>query len=232
MHGGLVADVQELLDWYDEKRDSIKARLAEFSVMREASDERWFSEMAFCILVADGNARTGAKVQKDLEASGMLYTGNYSGLMRIVRPVRYNTSKARYILHDRKALTFQGMVNIKAKVLKEWGLKDSTARKVRDKIASDKVHFLGLGMKEASHFLRNVGYGANLAILDVHILTLMKEHGILPKRFCGECIKRPSSMSSYHEVEDVFVSWAEDLDIPPAHLDLVLWSFRTGEVFK
>jgi N-glycosylase/DNA lyase len=228
-----VAEVEVLLRWYDEKRSIISSRLSEFAALREASDERWLSELAFCILVADGNARTGVKVQKDLVSSGMLYTGNYGGILRIVRPVRYNTSKAKYILHDRDALTFEGKLLLRSKLLKEWELSDGNARKVRDRIAGDKVHFLGLGMKEASHFLRNIGYGADLAILDVHILNLMMEYGVLPKRFCdGACIKRPSSMSAYHEVEDVFVSWAEDLDIPPSHLDLALWSLRTGEVLK
>lgn len=228
-----MTDLDVLLEWYDEKRDLIAERLSEFARLRDASDERWFSEMAFCILVADGNAKTGFKVQKDLEASGMLYTGSYEGILRIVRPVRYNTTKAKYIYKDRKALTSMGRFTLGSKLMKEWGLTDSTARGVRDRIAKDNICFLGLGMKEASHFLRNIGYGTELSILDVHVLTLMMEFGILPKRFCdGDRIKRPSTPSAYHEIEDIFISWAEDLDIPPAHLDLVLWSFRTGEVLK
>ena len=37
----------------------------------------------------------------------------------------------------------------------------------------------GLGMKEASHFLRNVGRGKTIAILDRHILKNLKKYGAI-----------------------------------------------------
>jgi N-glycosylase/DNA lyase len=225
--------MERILRWYEQVRGIIEKRIAEFNAMRDASDERWFSEMAFCILVADGNAKTGLRAQRDLEASGMLYTGDYHGILRVIRPVRYNTVKARYILHDRKALTLNGRLILRSLLLNEWKLTDSSSKGVRDRIAKDHVHFLGLGMKEASHFLRNIGYGTNIAILDIHILTLMKEYNLLPER-CLDAngIKRPSSLSVYHEAEEIFLSWADELGIPATHLDLTLWSLRTGEVIK
>ena len=36
----------------------------------------------------------------------------------------------------------------------------------------------GLGLKESSHFLRNVGC-ENVAILDKHVLNLLAEHGAI-----------------------------------------------------
>jgi len=37
----------------------------------------------------------------------------------------------------------------------------------------------GIGYKEASHFLRNIGLGENLAILDRHILKNLKFFGVI-----------------------------------------------------
>jgi N-glycosylase/DNA lyase len=82
----------------------------------------------------------------------------------------------------------------------------------------------GLGMKEASHFLRNTG-GQSLAILDRHILALMAEHKIIQK-------PKSLNLNSYKEIEKKFTEIASMLRMPPAKLDLFLWYIKTGEVLK
>ena len=84
----------------------------------------------------------------------------------------------------------------------------------------------GLGFKEASHFLRNIGLGTGLAILDRHILRTMKGHGVIRK------IPDAISPKSYLRLEKAFLRWAAKLDIPPAHLDLLIWHQATGYLFK
>jgi N-glycosylase/DNA lyase len=37
----------------------------------------------------------------------------------------------------------------------------------------------GLGLKESSHFLRNIKYSSSLAIIDVHIVSFLKEMGLI-----------------------------------------------------
>ncbi|HXG74087.1 MAG TPA: hypothetical protein VNK44_04655 [Candidatus Nitrosotenuis sp.] len=37
----------------------------------------------------------------------------------------------------------------------------------------------GLGIKEASHFLRNIGFADSLAIIDVHVLSFLKEFSLV-----------------------------------------------------
>jgi len=82
----------------------------------------------------------------------------------------------------------------------------------------------GLGMKESSHFLRNVGY-KNLAILDRHILNIMKDEGI---------IEKPKSLTrkKYLEIEEKFNKMAKGFNMSPAELDLHMWCMKTGEVLK
>jgi N-glycosylase/DNA lyase len=37
----------------------------------------------------------------------------------------------------------------------------------------------GLGYKESSHFLRNIGYSDHLAIIDVHIISFLKQMSLI-----------------------------------------------------
>jgi len=83
----------------------------------------------------------------------------------------------------------------------------------------------GLGYKEASHFLRNIGY-RGLAILDRHVLRGMVELGSL------RSIPRSLTRRRYLVIEEEFLRLAGLLGIPPEALDMVLWYERTGEVFK
>ena len=80
----------------------------------------------------------------------------------------------------------------------------------------------GLGWKEASHFLRNVGY-ENLAILDRHIIKNLKNFKNIPKAL---------TKSNYLETEKGFKEYSKSIKIPLDHLDLLFWSMETGEIFK
>jgi N-glycosylase/DNA lyase len=80
-------------------------------------------------------------------------------------------------------------------------------------------------MKEASHFLRNVGH-KDLAILDRHILNLMFDRGYL--------LERPKTLTpkQYLAVEETFNMIAENLEMSSAELDLYMWYMKTGIVLK
>lgn len=228
-----VSDQERILQWYEKHRGSIISTLDGFRRLRTASEERWFSEMVYCILTADGNARTALRVQRALDSSRVMYEGGLEDIARLIHPVRYNTTKARYIHADRTALARDGVIRLRSMLVEEWGLDDESAGRVRDRIARDRRRFLGLGMKEAGHFLRNVGYGGSLAILDIHVLTMMGECGTLPPGYLRDGrIRRPASAPAYRKVEERFLEWAGELGIPPSHLDLTLWGMRSGTILK
>jgi N-glycosylase/DNA lyase len=84
----------------------------------------------------------------------------------------------------------------------------------------------GYGLKEASHFLRNVGFGEDIAILDRHILRNLKKLGVISE------IPAHISLKLYHEIEEKMKAFAKKVKIPMAALDLILWAKETGEVFK
>jgi N-glycosylase/DNA lyase len=83
----------------------------------------------------------------------------------------------------------------------------------------------GLGYKEASHFLRNIGR-TDLVIVDRHIIRNFVRMGIIAEA--------PSSISTrkYLELEKLFEQLAGWTGIHPDELDLVLWSRETGKVLK
>ena len=83
----------------------------------------------------------------------------------------------------------------------------------------------GLGYKEASHFLRNIGY-RNLAILDRHILRNLVRVGVLKQ------IPKSISRFNYLETEKEFLDYSKKIKIPMDELDLLFWSMETGDILK
>ncbi len=82
-----------------------------------------------------------------------------------------------------------------------------------------------MGLKEASHFLRNIGYYKDVAVLDRHILKNMA--------FYRKIEKIPTlNLKNYLLLEKLMKEWASQLDIPFEYLDFVLWFKETQDVFK
>ena len=84
----------------------------------------------------------------------------------------------------------------------------------------------GIGYKEASHFLRNIGFGKDLAILDIHILKNLKKYGVTKD------IPKTLTKIKYFEIENKLKIFSEKIRIPMSHLDLLFWSLETGKIFK
>lgn len=81
------------------------------------------------------------------------------------------------------------------------------------------VEFLpGLGPKQASMFLRNIGSSYDLAILDRHVLKYMSQIGIYSEEKLFV-----SGLSNYHRLESKLRKHAEDLDCPVGLLDWAIW---------
>lgn len=84
----------------------------------------------------------------------------------------------------------------------------------------------GLGRKEASHFLRNIGLGKEFAILDVHIMRNLKWFNVIDE------IPEQLTDKKYLEIEAKMKKFSKDAGIPLNALDLLLWSKETGFLFK
>jgi len=196
-------------------RREISSRLKEFRAFKDKGPDEWFSELCFCILTANSKAATAMRIQAELGAKGFLDCG-CSQLSKTIRRNRhrFHNNKAKYIVEARRHSC------IKETVL---GLVRSGGEACARAWLARNV--MGLGYKEASHFMRNVGY-ATLAVIDRHILSLLLEGNYISEK--------PRSMTprKYLELEAVFQGLADKLNMSPAELDLYMWFMKTGKVLK
>ncbi len=184
----------------------VHSRLKSFENL---SEKEWFSELCFCILTANSKAETALEIQKELGFEGF-FNLPFSKLSSTIRKNkhRFHNNKARYIIEARK---FKGIKKLifESDEPREWLVENVK----------------GLGYKEASHFLRNVGY-KDYAILDRHILNVMLETGMLENK--------PKSLNKkiYFEIEKKFKDLAKKLCLSAAELDFYLWYTKTGKILK
>jgi len=213
-----LLDMNALLDLYDSRRGEIRKRVDEFRSNMENSEERIFAELCFCICTPQSKATICWKAISTLMENGLLYTGLEVEIAPFLIGIRFSKKKAGCIVGARRFFTKDGILGLKER------LKVSTdIFELREWLVSNVN---GLGMKEASHFLRNMGLGLNLAILDRHILRNLKRLGVIRE------IPASLNKSRYEKTESMMKSLAEEVGIPMADLDLLLWSFETGMIFK
>ncbi len=200
-----------------ERAAQINARLAEFAtVWQEATDARLLEELVFCIFTAGASARMGLR---SIEAVRTLFAaGTHAELAHALTGThRYPRARAGYIVATRDYLRADCDLRLRARL---DGFSDTLAR--RDWLARN---IKGLGYKEASHFLRNIGF-RGYAILDKHILRSLAELGVIATP------APPTTRARYLATEDALRRFARKARIDFDELDLVLWSMKTGEILK
>jgi len=210
---------KELLDYYETRKHDIKARIAEFEELyKKADDKTIFLELIFCIFTAGASAKMGLRCIEAIKDS--VLTATQEEFLELLRGKHmYPDARAGYIVHTRKYL--KDVCNLEIKNM----INDFKDREERRDFFAKNPGIKGLGYKEGSHFLRNIGF-KGYAILDKHILRSLVEFGYL------ETEKPPSARKKYLETEKVLIQFSEDLGVDFDELDLLLWSRRTGEILK
>jgi N-glycosylase/DNA lyase len=211
---------EELQKTYIEKRKAIRDRLADFeAVMLEGDDGRLFEELVFCIFTAGASARMGLNSIERVRPH--LFKAGQKRLTRLLLGAhRYPNARAGYVVHTRDFLKRDCGLRLRER-LDSFG-DDVEAR--RDFFAKSPG-VKGVGYKEASHYLRNIGY-RGYAILDKHILRTLYEVGVI------DSPAPPGAKKKYLAVEDRMRNFAEDIKINLDELDLLLWSNKTGVILK
>ena len=132
---------------------------------------------------------------------------------------RFPNARPEYIVITRNYLQRSFSMRLRERL---ESFRDASER--RDWLAQDP-RIKGLGYKEASHFLRNVGF-KGYGILDKHVVRCLAEMGVI------KSAKPPTSRKNYMETEGRMREFADRVRIDFDELDLVLWSMKTGEVLK
>ncbi|NQT95719.1 MAG: N-glycosylase/DNA lyase [Candidatus Omnitrophica bacterium] len=203
---------------YRKKKPQIKRRLKEFRRFETATNKDIFAELTFCLLTPGTKALNGDKAVKNLKRSGLLFNGKEHSISKSLRSiVRFHNNKASYIVAARRFFKNGKGIDIKSRLDKKniIGTRNWLAKNVK-----------GLGLKEASHFLRNIGLGRGLSILDVHILKNLKRYNVIKE------IPDSINRRTYIEIEDKLRIFAKKVSIPIEELDLLFWSNQTGFIFK
>jgi N-glycosylase/DNA lyase len=203
------------------RRKEIRKRLGEFDeIWRKGSDARLWEELAYCIFTAGASARMGLDSVDAVRP--LLLEGEPEAMTAALKQAgahRFPNARPQYIVTTRDYFRAHFGMALR-KQLRSF--RDPFER--RDWLAQDK-QVKGLGYKEASHFLRNVGVRGH-AILDKHVMRCLAEVGVI------DSAKPPSTRRKYLEVEQELLRFAKEIKVDFDELDLVLWSMKTGEILK
>jgi N-glycosylase/DNA lyase len=213
--------VDRLRAEYAWRRKEIRARLRDFRrVWQTASDSRLWEEMVYCIFTAGASAKMGLRSVDALRP--LLKTGAQAEMTKALVAAgahRFPNARPGYVIVTRDYLEEFFSMQLRQR-LDSFG--DPMER--RDWLAREP-RIKGLGYKESSHFLRNIGF-KGYGILDKHIVRCLCELEVI------DSPKPPTSRGRYLETEDRMRRFAADTGIDFDELDLLLWSTRTGEILK
>ncbi|MEM4662834.1 MAG: N-glycosylase/DNA lyase [Candidatus Diapherotrites archaeon] len=209
-----------LKELYKKYKVLIDCRLNDFK-SKWFDDEAIFRELIFCLLTPQSKALSCDACVKELfKIKPSKWT--FRKVAKILRgKTRFYKQKAKNVILARNLFYKEGKYTIK-KILTEQNIQSD--RQIAREWLVNNVR--GLGMKEASHFLRNIGFFDNIAIIDRHILKNMLEYGIISK------VPKTITKKNYLELENKLKEFSASVGIPLSHLDLLLWAKETGYVFK
>jgi N-glycosylase/DNA lyase len=176
--------------------------------------------MVFCIFTAGASAKMGLRSVEALRP--LLQSGAHHEMTRALVAAgahRFPNARPGYVVVTRDYLRELCSMRLRERLL---SYRDPIER--RDWLAKEP-RVKGIGYKEASHFLRNIGF-KGYGILDKHIVRSLYELNVI------DSPKPPTSRGKYLETEDKMRQFARRTRINFDELDLLLWSMKTGEILK
>ena len=167
-HSAMKGPSWRLKEKHAAMRGEIEARLAHFEAVGRRRGRTLFEELSFCILTPQSKAFTCDEAVRELRVSGLLFKGSVGEIARVLaRKTRFHNNKAKYLVLAREKFGADGFAGLERLTFEgdEKEARQALLRSVK-----------GIGWKEASHYLRNVGRGRSIAILDRHILKNLARH--------------------------------------------------------
>ncbi len=202
---------QEILLYYQEHKEKIHTQLNNF---QNVPQNKYFYELCYCLCTPMSKAENAQKVQLILEESEYYYKD-----LEISEILRNPDNYIRF--HNQKAKHIENAKRNYSEILQIVILDKSNFEK-RENLIKNVV---GMGYKEASHFLRNIGF-FGLAILDRHILRNLAKYNVIQE------IPKTINSKKYIQLEQIFINFANSIGLSLEELDLTLWAKETGFVLK
>lgn len=203
----------DLAESYLAKRDAIRQRLADFAAVPQSE---WFYETAYCLLTPQSKAVHADQVIHLLKDRDFLHLP-FDPVQILREPVHY--IRFHRVKSDRLL-----------RLQEQWPMIEtiiSAAKARNSREGRDELSALvnGMGLKEASHVLRNIGC-RGLAIIDRHLLRCLVACSVIPEQV------HIGSPRQYHAVENLFDHFSQKVGIDMDELDLLFWSDITGLILK
>ncbi|WP_066730050.1 N-glycosylase/DNA lyase [Sneathia sanguinegens] len=208
----------EILEINEMIKDEISLKIKEYKDVFLYNEKDFFAEIAFCILTPQSKAKNAWKIIEILKENGLLYSGTSEELVDYLNLVRFKNTKAKRLVDLRNLLTID-----KRLASKEIIFHTKNVIEIREWLVKNVK---GFGYKEASHVLRNLGFGENIAILDRHILRTLKKLDIIDE------IPKTLSPSNYKKIENKMREYSKYVGISMDRLDLIFWYKQLHYLFK
>lgn len=208
----------EIEKLYESIKEEIDKKINEYKEAFNYDNKDFFAEIAFCILTPQSKALNAWKIIQTLKENDLLFTANSDTLENYLNSIRFKKTKAKRLVSLREKLSINGSLEAKKIIfngddvfkIREWLVKNID----------------GFGYKEASHVLRNLGFGENIAILDRHILRNLLKLEVIDE------IPKTLTPKKYMDIEEKMRKYSSKIDISMDRLDLLFWYNEVNYLFK
>lgn len=196
------------------------------------SDKKLLGELLLCIISSQEKYEVALSITRELVSSNLLRKPTSAREFKLIqtqvrrvfsnpvkftyrgkshcRRLRFNNKKYSYVISALRAFHMDGL-DI-AKLIR----RNSCARTTRLELIKC---ISGLGPKQASMYLRNIGYHNEFAVLDKHILDYMQLMGLITNHNGSV-----PNIRTYERLETLFKEYAEGYCVGIYHLDLAIWT--------
>lgn len=202
----------------------VKNRLNEFSNNINKNDNELFVELCFCIIVANNSIENALRAYNSIGLNFLKLNEQELKEKLKITARRFYNKRAEYIIEARKK-----HIELIGKIRELKYSKNIKKQKTKNKNTEEDFrnwlaeNIKGFGLKEASHYMRNLGF-FNFAIIDRHILKFLYKNNII------EEIPKTITKKNYFEIEEKILHLAKELKMNMAELDVYLFYLDSGRI--
>ena len=192
----------------------VENRLLDFKKNLNKNNNELFVELCFCIIVANNSIENGLRAYNNIGLDFLKLDEKELKEKLKITARRFYNKRAEYIIEARKKHSelIKNIDKLKAEKIGEFEFRDWLVENIK-----------GFGYKEASHYMRNLGF-FNFAILDRHILKFLYKEGIIKE------LPKSLNQKKYFEIEKILLDFSKKLKMNMAELDVYLFYIDSGRI--
>lgn len=224
--------LSQVIDLHSKMADSFK----QGRNWDEMSEGELWGELCLCILSSNVPYELAKSAFFHLREMSLLEPKWITQTSNSVRIIAQELSKSIYLPKKKNGQYRKyRFPNIRAKnivgatetlYVKNFGLvrileKEKSEQETRCFLAKN---ISGVGLKEASHFLRNIGYSESLAIIDTHVIAFLEDIEALPQDTI-----RTVTPPIYMRLERILQELCISLNLNLSTFDMAIWHYMRGK---